>query len=68
MNEVINLLSEFTTIIQWIADTLYNVLVNITTYIGQLMQVISLLPEFVKYSAVASIALTFAYMLLKEII
>lgn len=68
MNNVIDILSQFTTVVSWLGSTIYNVLVNITTYVNQLMVVISLLPEFVQYSAVAGIALIFAYMIIHWLI
>lgn len=64
MTGLIEFFGEFTTFLSWVSSTFYNVIVNLPTYVNQLMVVIDHLPDFVKFSCVAGISLTFVFFLI----
>lgn len=63
--DIFDMITEFTQVFQWISQTFYNVVSNITTYTTQIFQVVNLLPDFVKSIVIATLSITVVYMILR---
>lgn len=58
---------EFTQLMQYMWQMFYNVILNLTTYVNQIMEIVYVLPPFVQQFCVATIAISLVYMILRMI-
>lgn len=62
---IFTIINEFSQIFEWIYQTLYNVIVNLSTYSNQILEIAKLLPAPVSGLAIASLSITFTYMIMR---
>lgn len=65
MSSIFDMIQNFTQVFQWISNSFYNVIKNISVYADQIFTVVNLLPVEVKGIVIASLSITFVYFILR---
>lgn len=65
MSSIFDMIQNFTQVFQWISNSFYNVIKNISVYADQIFTVVNLLPAEVKGIVIASLSITFVYFILR---
>lgn len=60
-------LQQFGNVFTWLLESFTNLLANMGVYVGQVYQVINLLPPFLKSSLMGTLGIMFIYTLLRLI-
>lgn len=60
-----DIIQKFTQVFQWAYNMFYTMSRNFQVYALQVMQVVSILPDWLQYAAIGSLALTLFFMILR---